>query len=150
MEQTMATLEPFMAHIVKVNEVWIVRHGCELEAKPTSMKNQVVILSFGSSQFVSFVDSRNKTHDGNVDSNESQNFQKKTTQKCTTESIQAQKTRNFFERLLFICSHDILTNLAVFETRNDKQKKLMKKDCRNKIWLPMKSTSRNSAFSTSS
>ena len=34
--------------------------------KPTTIENQVVLLSFGSSQFVSFVDSRNRTHDENV------------------------------------------------------------------------------------
>ena len=39
----MAIREPFMTHVVKVNEILIVRHACELEAKPTTI---VVILSF--------------------------------------------------------------------------------------------------------
>ena len=41
--------------------------------KPTTIENQVVILSFGSSQFVSFVDSRNRTHDENLTPNGLQN-----------------------------------------------------------------------------
>ena len=46
-------------------------------------------------QCVTFVDSRNRTHDKNVASNGSQKNSAKTTRKYTTERIQSQKTRNF-------------------------------------------------------
>ena len=63
-----------MAHIVKVNLIASkLSDMLEVEVKPTTIENQVVILSFGSSQFVSFVDSRNRTHDENVAINGSQN-----------------------------------------------------------------------------
>ena len=50
---------------MKFNEIYI-RHGCELKVKPTALKNQVVMLSFGNSQFVTFVDSRSRTYEENV------------------------------------------------------------------------------------
>ena len=63
--------------------------------KSTTIENQVVILSFGSSQFVSFVYSRNKTHDENVAPNGSKKYKAKITRKCITEKKQTQKARNF-------------------------------------------------------
>ena len=54
--------------------------------KPTTRENQVVILSFEGSQFVRFVDSRNRTHDEKVAPNGSQNNP-------------AKKNKNLFHRL---------------------------------------------------
>ena len=72
---------------MKLNEIQIVRHGCELQVKPTSKQNQVVLLSFWRSEFASFVDSRNEAHDENVVPSGFQKYPAKTTGKRTTERI---------------------------------------------------------------
>ena len=54
--------------------------------KPTTIENEVVILSFGSSQLVSFVNSRNRTHDENV-------------APTGAKIIQPKKQKNLFHRL---------------------------------------------------
>ena len=73
----------------------MVRHGCELEAKPTTIENQVVVLSFGSSQFVSSVGSRNRTHDENVAPNRSQKIQQKLLENTLQKGYNHKKARNF-------------------------------------------------------
>ena len=84
---------------MKFNEIEIVRHGCELKVKPTTIENRVVILSFGTSQFVSFVDSRNRTHDENAAPNGSRKIQQNTKknifhrhEKSNREELQWQNT----------------------------------------------------------
>ena len=80
------------------DEIQIVRHGCELKVKPKTIRNQVITLNFGSSQFVISVNSRNMTHDKKMTPNRSQKYSAKATQKWTAEKIQSQKTRNFLGR----------------------------------------------------
>ena len=80
---------------MKFNEILIVRIACELKEKPTIIENQVVILSFGSSQFVSFVDSRNRTHDENVALNGSQNYPAKKQKKIFLTDSKSPLEKNF-------------------------------------------------------
>ena len=65
-----------MVHFMYVNEIYwdlIVLHGYELKLKPKTLKNQVVMLNFGSSPFVSFEVTLNRTHDEKMTPNNSQN-----------------------------------------------------------------------------
>ena len=61
--------------------------------------------------------------------NGSQKYPAKTSQKCTTVIIKSHKNTPFFRRLFFICSHDILTSLAVFETQ-----KKQRGTCSSQLW----------------
>ena len=63
--------------------------------KPTTIENQVIILSFGSSRFVSFVYSRNRTHDENVAPNWSQNNPAKKKQKIFFTVSKSPIEKNF-------------------------------------------------------
>ena len=85
--------------------------------KSTTIENQIVILSFGTSQFVTSVDSRNRTHDKKVATKRVPKISLKKLNKNARQKRYNHKNTQLFSRLFFICSHDILTNLAVFETR---------------------------------
>ena len=68
--------------------------------KPTTIENKVFILSFGSSQFVSFVDSRNWSQDENVAPIGSQKNQQK---KYFSQTRNVQKTTSMAENTRKVC-----------------------------------------------
>ena len=72
-----------------------IRRECELKLKRTTLINQFVMLSFGSSQFMSCEVSRNRTHDEKWPQSIIQKKSKKTVfyrlEKCSREELHCQK-----------------------------------------------------------
>ena len=90
--------------------------------KPTIIGNEVVTVSFGSSQFVIFVDSGNRTDDVNIALNGSQSHPAKTTQKCSPEKIQSCERKNVsciqFSEVLSSCKHHIADKSVFIDSKN--------------------------------
>ena len=93
-----------------------VQHYCELKLKRTAVINQFVILSFRSSQFVSYEVSLERTHDKKMTPTGPKRSSK-SYWKIHYRKDAIKNNTQTFRRLLFICSHDILINLTAFENR---------------------------------
>ena len=73
------------------NESYFIRLSCELNVKSSTLDNQFVMLSFGSSQNVSFEVSLDRTRGEKMTSNKSKNYPAKNAKKNETFFSQVRK-----------------------------------------------------------